>query len=154
RRLEHERRKLLERLHILDGFATLYDNLDKAIRIIRGADGRADAAKKLMASFELDEVQVDAILELRLYQLARLEIDKIRSERDEKRKRLAEVERLLKRASERWKLIRGELLEVKTKYADKRRTAVSAGGREELAYDPDAYIVHEEASVILTRDGW
>jgi DNA gyrase subunit A len=154
RRLEHERRKLADRLHILDGFIALYDNLDKAIRIIRGADSRADAATKLKAAFALDDVQVDAILELRLYQLARLEIDKIRAEREEKRKRLAEVERLLKRESERWKLIRGEIAEIKAKYADKRRTAVSAGGREELAYDPEAYIVHEEATVLLSRDGW
>ena len=154
RRLEHERRKLAERLHILDGFIALYDNLDKAIKIIRAAQNRADAGTKLKAAFRLDDVQVDAILELRLYQLARLEIDKIRSERDEKKKRLAEVERLLKRPAERWKLVRGEILEVQKKYADKRRTVVSAGGREELAYDPDAYIVHEEATVLLSRDGW
>jgi len=102
----------------------------------------------------LDEEQVDAILELRLYQLARLEIDKIRSEREEKQKRLAEVERLLKKPAERWKLIRGEITDIKNKYGDKRRTVVSASGREELAYDPNAYIVHEEATVLLSRDGW
>jgi len=154
RRLEFEKRKLLARLHILDGFIAIYDNLDEAIRIIRKSQGRADAAQKLMARFALDQEQVDAILELRLYQLARLEIDKIRAERDEKRKRLAEVERLLKKPAERWKLIRGEIGEIRTKFGDKRRTVVSAGGREDLAYDPDAYIVHEEATVLLTRDGW
>jgi len=154
RRLEFEKRKLLARLHILDGFIAIYDNLDEAIRIIRKSEGRADAAQKLMARFALDQEQVDAILELRLYQLARLEIDKIRAERDEKRKRLAEVERLLKKPAERWKLIRGEIAEIRTKFGDKRRTVVSAGGREDLAYDPDAYIVHEEATVLLTRDGW
>ena len=154
RRLEFEKRKLLARLHILDGFIAIYDNLDEAIRIIRKSDGRADAAQKLMARFGLDQEQVDAILELRLYQLARLEIDKIRAEREEKLKRLAEVERLLKKASERWKLIRGEIGEIKTKFGDKRRTVASASGREDLAYDPDAYIVHEEATVLLSRDGW
>jgi DNA gyrase subunit A len=154
RRLEFEKRKLLARLHILDGFIALYDNLDEAIRIIRKAESRADAATKLMARFKLDQEQVDAILELRLYQLARLEIDKIRAERAEKQKRLAEVERLLKKPAERWKLIRGEIGEVRDKYGDKRRTVVSASGREDLAYDPDAYIVHEEATVLLSRDGW
>ena len=154
RKLEFERKKLLERLHILDGFIALYDNLDRAIRIIRAADGRADAAVKLKAAFKLDDVQVDAILELRLYQLARLEIDKIRSERSEKQKRLAEVERLLKRPSERWKLIRADIEQIRDQYGDKRRTNVSAGGREDLTYDPDAYIVHEDATVLLTRDGW
>jgi DNA gyrase subunit A len=154
RRLEFERKKLLARLHILDGFIAIYDNLDEAIRIIRKSEGRADAAQKLMARFALDQEQVDAILELRLYQLARLEIDKIRAERDEKMKRLAEVERLLKKPAERWKLIRGEIGDIKTKFGDKRRTVVSASGREDLAYDPDAYIVHEEATVLLSRDGW
>jgi DNA gyrase subunit A len=154
RRLEFERKKLLARLHILDGFIAIYDNLDEAIRIIRKSEGRADAAQKLMARFGLDQEQVDAILELRLYQLARLEIDKIRAEREEKMKRLAEVERLLKKPAERWKLIRGEIGEIKSKYGDKRRTLVSASGREDLAYDPDAYIVHEEATVLLSRDGW
>ena len=154
RRLEFEKRKLLARLHILDGFIAIYDNLDEAIRIIRKSEGRADAAQKLMARFGLDQEQVDAILELRLYQLARLEIDKIRAEREEKLKRLAEVERLLKKVSERWKLIRGEIGEIKTKFGDKRRTVASASGREDLAYDPDAYIVHEEATVLLSRDGW
>jgi DNA gyrase subunit A len=154
RRLEFEKKKLLARLHILDGFIAIYDNLDEAIRIIRKSEGRADAAQKLMKRFDLDQEQVDAILELRLYQLARLEIDKIRAEREEKMKRLAEVERLLKKPAERWKLIRGEIGEIKTKYGDKRRTLVSASGREDLAYDPDAYIVHEEATVLLSRDGW
>jgi DNA gyrase subunit A len=154
RRLEFEKKKLLARLHILDGFIAIYDNLDEAIRIIRKSEGRADAAHKLMARFALDQEQVDAILELRLYQLARLEIDKIRAERDEKMKRLAEVERLLKKPAERWKLIRAEIGDVKTKYGDRRRTVVSASGREDLAYDPDAYIVHEEATVLLSRDGW
>ena len=154
RRLEFEKRKLLARLHILDGFIAIYDNLDEAIRIIRKSEGRADAAQKLMKRFDLDEEQVDAILELRLYQLARLEIDKIRAEREEKMKRLAEVERLLRKESERWKLIRGEIGEIRGKFGDKRRTVVSASGREDLAYDPDAYIVHEEATVLLSRDGW
>ena len=80
RRLEHEKRKLQERLHILEALAKIYDDLDRAIRIIRKAESRADAQKQLMKAFELDEVQADAILEIRLYQLARLEIEKIRAE--------------------------------------------------------------------------
>jgi DNA gyrase subunit A len=152
RRLEHERRTLEARLHILDALARIYDDLDRAIRIIRKAESRADAAKQLMAAFKLDQVQADAILEIRLYQLARLEIEKIRTERAEKRKRLREIEELLKRPRERWKLIRGELTALGEKYGDKRRTSLAAG--EELAYDPNAYIVHEEATVVLSRDGW
>ncbi len=152
RRLEHEKRQLEARLHILDALAKIYDDLDRAIRIIRKAESRADAAKQLMAAFKLDQVQADAILEIRLYQLARLEIEKIRAERAEKRKRLKDIETLLARPRERWKMIREELARLDDKYGDKRRTRLSAG--DELAYDPEAYIVHEDATVILSRDGW
>jgi DNA gyrase subunit A len=152
RRLEHEKRQLEARLHILDALAKIYDDLDRAIRIIRKAESRAEAAQQLMAAFKLDQVQADAILEIRLYQLARLEIEKIRSERAEKRKRLKEVESLLARPRERWNLIRAELVELGEKYGDARRTAFAAG--DELAYDPEAYIVHEDATVLLSRDGW
>ena len=152
KRLEHEKRQLLARLHILDALAKIYDDLDRAIRIIRKAESRADAKKQLMAAFKLDEVQADAILEIRLYQLARLEIEKIRTERSEKRKRVKEIDELLSRPKQRWKLIREELSELATKYGDKRRTQI--GNSEELEYNPDAYIVHEDATVVLSRDGW
>jgi DNA gyrase subunit A len=152
RRLEHERRQLEARLHVLDGLAKVYDDLDRAIRIIRKAESRADAAAKLIAAFALDQVQADAILDIRLYQLARLEIEKIRAERAEKRKRLKEIERLLAQRRERWKLIREELQALAEKYGDRRRTTFAAG--EELSYDPEAYIVHEDATVVLSRDGW
>src|SRR3989441_2591915 len=152
RRLEHERRQLEARLHILDALARIYDDLDRAIRIIRKAESRADAARQLMAAFKLDQVQADAILDIRLYQLARLEIEKILAERAERKKRLKEIEALLARPRERWKLIRAELVALGEKYGDKRRTQLATG--EELAYDPEAYIVHEDATVILSRDGW
>src|SRR5207245_2143842 len=84
-------------------------------------------------------------------QPARLEIEKIRAERAAKKKRLAEIEALLARPRERWKMIRAELVALGEKYGDKRRTALAG---EELTYDPEAYIVHEEATVILSRDGW
>src|SRR5881296_533267 len=151
RRLEHEQRQLEARLHILDALARIYDDLDRVIRIIRKAESRADAARQLMAAFKLDQVQADAILDIRLYQLARLEIEKIRAERAAKKKRLAEIEALLARPRERWKMIRAELVALGEKYGDKRRTALAG---EELTYDPEAYIVHEEATVILSRDGW
>src|SRR5947208_12261552 len=75
-----------------------------------------------------------------------------RAERAEKRKRLKEIESLLARPRERWKLVRTELVAIGEKYGDARRTKV--GGGEELTYDPEAYIVHEEATVLLSRDGW
>jgi DNA gyrase/topoisomerase IV subunit A len=152
RRLEHEKRKLEERLHILDGLVKVYGDLDKALRIIRGAASREDAATKLKAAFKLDDIQANAILEIRLYQLARLEIEKIEEERRAKRKRVGEIEELLKRPARRWKLIREELAGVAEKYGDARRTTMTTG--EEIAYDPNAYIVHEDTTVVLSRDGW
>src|SRR5262249_17551535 len=119
RRLEHERKKLLDRLHILDALAKIYDDLDRAIRIIRKADSRQDAAQGLMKGFDLDQVQADAILEIRLYQLARLEISKILEERAAKKARLKEVEALLKSPKARWKIIREDLERIGEKYGDK-----------------------------------
>jgi DNA gyrase subunit A len=152
RRLEHEKRKLEERLHILAALVKIYDDIDRAIRIIRKAESRADAQKQLMKGFALDEVQADAILEIRLYQLARLEIEKIRTEQAQKRKRLREIETLLKSPKARWQLIREELERLAQRHGDARRSRFSAG--EELVYDAEAYIVHEEAVVLLSRDGW
>ena len=152
RRLEHELRELQERLHILAGFLKLFANLDRAIKIIRQSASRADAAKQLMKEFKLDEVQTDAILETRLYQLARLEIDKIREEQRAKQKRAEEIQALLKSKKARWKMVENELLEVAQKYGDKRRTVLSAGA--ELVYDAAAYVVHEDTTVVVTRDGW
>jgi len=152
RRLEFERRKLEDRLHILAALVLIYDDLDKAIRIIRRAKSRQDAAAGLMKAFRLDQRQADAILEIRLYQLAQLEIAKIREEQAAKQKRLKEILRLLKSPKARWDLIRGELTDVAKRHGDDRRTTI--GGGEELEYDPEAYIVHEETVVLLSRDGW
>ena len=152
RRLEHEQKKLLERLHILEALARIYDDLDAAIRIIRRSESRADAAAKLRQHFDLDQIQADAVLEIRLYQLAKLEIEKIRAEMAEKKKRLREIAGLLAKPKERWKLIRADLQRIGEKFGDKRRTTFAAG--DELEYDPEAYVVHEDATVVLSRDGW
>ena len=74
RRLQYELKNLLERIHILEGFAIVFNNLDEAIQIIRASDGKADAAPKLIARFELSEIQADAVLETKLYRLGKLEI--------------------------------------------------------------------------------
>jgi len=152
RRLEHELRELQARLHILAGFLKLFANLDRAIKIIRQSASRADAAQQLMKEFKLDEIQADAILETRLYQLARLEIEKIREEQREKQQRAEEIERLLKSKKARWNLVESELQAVAKQYGDKRRTVLSAGA--ELVYDAEAYVVHEDTTVVVTRDGW
>jgi DNA gyrase subunit A len=152
RRLSYDLKKVRERIHILEGFVTIFDALDETIRIIRKSEGKADAAAKLMKRFELSEIQVDAILELRLYRLAQLEINIIRTELEEKRKEEKRLSQLLSSEGARWKLIRAELLEIKTTYGDRRLTRVTA--QEEEQYDAEAFIIDEDAVVLLSAQGW
>ena len=90
-RLEHELEALQKRIHVLEGFEKVFDALDEIIRIIRKSDGKADSAAKIMKRFELDAEQTDAILELKLYRLARLEILVIQNELADKRKRARQI---------------------------------------------------------------
>ena len=153
KRLEHELASLKKRIHILDGFETVFDALDEIIRIIRKSDGKADAADKIMKRFELDAEQTDAILELKIYRLARLEILIIRTELEEKRKRARQIGVLLRDEDSRWKMVRSELEEVHQKYGDKRRTMIESDAGEQ-EYRPDDFIVEEDNVVIVSRDGW
>jgi len=115
-RLEHELESLRKRVHVLEGFEKVFDALDEIIRIIRKSDGKADSAEKIMKRFELDAEQTDAILELKLYRLARLEILVIQNELADKRKRARQITSLLKDDDARWKVVRDELEDVQAKY--------------------------------------
>ncbi|MGI5863862.1 MAG: DNA gyrase/topoisomerase IV subunit A [Myxococcales bacterium] len=153
RRLEHELDEVRKRLHILEGFEKVYDALDEMLRIIRKSEGKADAAKKLIKRFDLSDEQADAILEMKLYKLARLEILVVQKELKEKRaeeKRLAD---LLKHPKKRWRIVDEELAEIRKAYGDKRRTRIG-GPVEEIEVSEETFIADEDAHVILTRDGW
>ena len=123
-RLEHELEQLQRRIHILEGFEKVFDALDEIIRIIRKSDGKADAAEKVMKRFALDADQTDAILELKLYRLARLEIQVIQQELADKRKRARQIATLLKDEGARWRLVREELEAIQKKYGEPRRTRI------------------------------
>src|SRR4029077_13548014 len=157
RRLEYELAALNKRIHLLEGFEKVFDALDEIIRLIRKSDGKTDAAEKIMKRFELDAEQTDAILELKIYRPARLEILIIRNELDEKRKRARQITALLKNEESRWALVRGELEEVQELYADgkadKRRTTI-ASDTGEPEYSADDFIVEEDNIVIVSGDGW
>jgi DNA gyrase subunit A len=153
KRLEHELAALKRRIHILDGFETVFDALDEIIKIIRKSEGKADAADKIMARFKLDADQTDAILELKIYRLARLEILIIRQELEEKRKRARQIGGLLKDEDSRWKIVRSELDEIAKAYGDKRRTIIESDSGE-TEYTADDFIVEEDNVVIVSRDGW
>src|SRR6185436_17074673 len=112
RRFEFELAELERRIHILDGFATIFDVLDETIRIIRKSDGKADAADKLTKRFELSDVQTDAILELKLYKLAKLEILLIVEELKAKRAAAKEIRAILSDKKKLMKVVRSEIAEV------------------------------------------
>jgi DNA gyrase subunit A len=156
-RLEHELAALRKRIHILEGFEKVFDALDEILKIIRASDGKADAAAKIIKRFALDEDQADAILELKIYRLARLEILVITNELADKRKRARLISGLLKSEEERWSLVRSEIEGVQKAYGDlkkdrRRTTLVSDEG--EVEYSADDFIVDEDNVVIVSRDGW
>lgn len=153
RRLEHQLRQLEQRIHILEGFALLFNDLDRALKIIRGSEGKRDAADKLMKAFPLDEPQTLAILELALYRISKLEINSILEELQQKQTEAEQIRKLLASEKKLWQVVKTELEEVAHQFADKRRT--SLGSSDEITeFDPTAYIVRENTNVVLTRDGW
>jgi DNA gyrase subunit A len=151
RRFEHELAELKTRIHLLEGFRKVYDALDEALAIIRKSDGKADAAAKLMKRFKLDDEQADAVLETKLYKLARLEIKAILEELRQKKEEARRIEAILASSKKLWGVVKDEVVAVGKQYGDKRRTRL---GGEALEYSEEAYIVSEDANVILSRDGW
>ena len=153
RRFEYQLRQLERRIHVLEGFAIIFKGLDLALKIIRGSSGKQDAAEKLMKAFPLDAEQTEAVLELALYRISTLEIDRILEELKEKRAEAESIRKLLASNARLWKVVETELEEIAEKYGDDRRTAI--GSEEEVTeFDPQAYIVRENTNVVLTRDGW
>jgi len=157
RRLEHELSALRKRMHILEGFEKVFDALDEILKIVRKSDGKADAAEKIITRFALDAEQADAILELKIYRLARLEILIIQKELAERRRRAREITALLKDESSRWDIVKIEIEEIRKKYgdpkADPRRTTIESD-EGETEYTAEDFIVEEDNVVIVTRDGW
>jgi len=168
RRLENELAALEKRIHILEGFALIFDVLDEIIRIIRRSDGKADAAEKIMKRFPaddggLDAEQTDAILELKLYKLARLEINVVLDELKDKKKRARQIRKLLREdtkdtnASGRWKIVREEIEGLVQQYGKdaigRRRTAIDPI-EDEVEYSAEDFIIAEDCHVLVTVDGW
>ncbi|HEV3485529.1 MAG TPA: DNA topoisomerase IV subunit A [Vicinamibacterales bacterium] len=153
KRLEHELLALKKRIHILEGFEKIFDALDEILKIVRKSEGKSDAAQQIMKRFALDAEQTDAILELKIYRLARLEILIIRKELEDKRRRSRQINTLLKDESSRWDIVRIEIEEIQKKYGDARRTSISSD-EGEVEYTAEDFIVEEDNVVIVSRDGW
>ena len=153
RRLNYDLAELERRIHLLKAFEIIFNALDEAIALIRSSEGKADAREKLMDRFELDHEQAEAILETKLYRLAKLEINAIREELEEKELRAAELRDLLGSKEKMWALIRQELSDIRAAYGDRRRSKVT-GPKELESFSEELYIVKEDCFVIVTREGW
>jgi DNA gyrase subunit A len=153
RRLEHELAALKKRVHILEGFEKVFDTLDEILKIVRKSEGKADAAQQIIKRFSIDAEQADAILELKLYRLARLEILLIRKELEEKRRRARQINTLLKDEPGRWGIVRVEIEDIQKKHGDARRTSLASDAGE-AEYSAEDFIVEEDNVVLVSRDGW
>lgn len=148
RRTEYELRKARERAHILEGFMKVIgtqDSLDKAISIIRHSATPQAAKEGIIQEFDLSELQAQAILDLRLARLTGMELDKIRDEYEAIMKEINNLEDILANEPRRFQIIKDELVEIKEKYGDERRTEIDYSGGEMSIED----IIPNEA-VVLT----
>jgi len=143
RRTTYELRKAEERAHILEGLIIASDNIDEVIAIIRGSENPDAARANLIKRFELSEIQAKAIVEMRLRQLTGLEQDKLRSEFEELMLTIADLKDILDKKDRRMEIIKNELLEVKDKYGDERRSTIEYAGGDLSIEDmiPDEKVV-------------
>ncbi len=143
RRTKYELRKAEERAHILEGLIIASDNIDEVIALIRSSSNADEARQKLVTRFELTEIQAKAIVEMRLRQLTGLEQDKLRAEYEELIKTIEDLKDILARKERRMEIIKQELLEIKDKYGDERRSAIEYAGGDLSIEDmiPDEQVV-------------
>ena len=154
RRTEFELKKARDRAHILEGFMKVIatqDTLDKAIAIIRHSENPQVAREGLMVEFELSEIQAQAILDLRLARLTGMELDKIRDEYEEILKIIKDLEDILANESRRFQIIKEELLEIKEKYGDERRTEIDFSGGNMSIED---FIPNEKVVLTISHAGY
>lgn len=152
RRAQFELRKAEERAHILEGLIIASDNIDEVIALIRGSKNTDEAREKLMERFSLTDIQSRAIVEMRLRQLTGLEQDKLRAEYEDIMKLIQELKDLLASKELRMELIKKELIEVKEKYGDERRSTIEYSGGdvsiEDLIADENVVITISHAGYI------
>jgi DNA gyrase subunit A len=152
RRTEFDLTKAKDRAHILDGLMLALNKIDAVIKTIKAAKDNDDAKSKLVKKFKLTEVQAQAILEMRLRQLASLERLKIETELKEKRQLIKDLTALLKSQEKMNGLIQDELKEIDEKYSDERRTKIIPHEVDSLSQED---LIPDEATIVtLTQDGF
>jgi len=152
RRTRFELRRAEERAHILEGYRIALDHIDEIIQLIRNADSDQTAKVQLMERFGLSERQAVAILDMQLRRLTGLEREKIENEYQELQKTIARLREILADESKRDGIIKEELLEIKEKYADPRRTEITAATPED--FDVEDLIAEEDIVITLTHQGY
>ncbi|HDZ03777.1 hypothetical protein LCGC14_0126970 [marine sediment metagenome] len=143
RRTQFELKKAEDRAHILEGLIIASDNIDEVIAIIRASNNADEARANLIERFKLSEIQAKAIVEMRLRQLTGLEQDKLRTEYDEIMLLIADLKDILEKKERRMQIIKDELLEIKDKYGDERRSVINLAGGDLSMEDmiPDEQVV-------------
>ena len=151
RRTKFDLRKAKERAHILEGLIIASDNIDEVIRIIRAAKTPNEAVTNLMDRFQLTEVQARAIVEMRLRQLTGLLQEQLHAEYEELMKQIAYYEEILSNEELCKKVIKDELLEVKEKYGDKRRSEIVYSSEE---FNPEDFYADDEMVITISHLGY
>ena len=151
RRTTYDLRKAEERAHILEGLIIASDNIDEVIALIRASKSPQEAIESLMNRFSLTEIQSRAIVEMRLRQLTGLEQDKLRNEYDEIQKLIAYLNEILSNEDLRMQVIKDELIEIKNKYGDARRTEIVYASEE---LNPEDFYANDEMIITVSHFGY
>ena len=151
RRTRYELRKAQERAHLLEGYKVVVDNVDEVIRIIRASKSIADAKEQLSARFGLDEIQATAIVQMQLGRLSGLEIEKIAAEYESVIAKISEYEGILADETKVCEIIKNDLIALKNKYGDPRRTEIAM---DYSNLEDEDLIDEEECILTLTHNGY
>jgi DNA gyrase subunit A len=151
RRTKYELRKAEERAHILEGLIIASDNIDEVIALIRASSNADEARERLIERFKLSEIQAKAIVEMRLRQLTGLEQDKLRSEYEDLLKTIEDLKDILEKKERRMEIIKEELIEVKAKYGDARRSTIEYAGGDLSIED---MIADEQVVITISHAGY
>ena len=151
RRTKYELRKAEERAHILEGLIIASDNIDEVIALIRASSNADEAREKLVERFKLTEIQAKAIVEMRLRQLTGLEQDKLRAEYEELMKTIEDLKDILDKKERRMEIIKEELLVIKNKYDDGRRSQIEYAGGD---FSIEDMIPNEKVVITISHAGY
>ncbi|NLI71734.1 MAG: DNA gyrase subunit A [Bacteroidales bacterium] len=151
RRTEYELGEAEKRAHLLEGFMIILDNLDEAIQIIRNSQTPEEARNRLMKRFELSDVQAHAVVEMRLRQLTGMEQEKLRAEYEELMKKIENLKEILAKIELRMQIIKDELLEIKTKYGDERRSEIVYSSEE---FNPEDFYADDDMIITISHLGY